>query len=95
MDKVKGAREALDRAINGYVRRFDTYRAVDNRQGNRARGIQRWRVDKAIRELMLAVHVENCEVAGMIVGESDVTKDCGDGWDCERAKALKELAKEA
>ena len=70
MDKVKEAFEALDRAINGYVLRFDTYRAVDNRQGKRARGIQRWRVDKAIRELMLAVldeaeaaYANNCEGA--------------------------------
>ena len=30
-------------------------------------------------------HVEACEVTGMIVGESDVTKACGDGWYCDRA----------
>ena len=30
-------------------------------------------------------HVKTCEVTGMIVGESDVTKNCGDGWYCEDA----------
>ncbi len=30
-------------------------------------------------------HVKTCEVAGLVVGESESTKACGDGWYCDSA----------
>ena len=47
-----------------------------------------------IRELMLAVHVDACESFVMETGKA--TLECGkDGWDCPKAKALKELGGKA
>ena len=89
MDKVK---EAWDEYVTDFLGAIQD--AEDRGSGHSLRGSQPWPLQRA-RELMLAVHDEACEVAGMIVGESDVTKDCGDGWLCERAKAIKELAREA
>ena len=89
MDKVKGAFAKHDQVVEDFVEgaRLDV--------GLEAMCALEEDEERTLRELMLAVHVEACEVAGMIVGESDVTKACGDGWDCERAQALKELAEEA
>ena len=46
------------------------------------------------RELMLAVHYDKCESFVMETGKA--TLECGtDGWDCPKAKALKELGGKA
>ena len=88
MDKIKEAKAALNRAINGYVIRFDTYRAVDNRQGKRARGIQRWRVDKAICELMLAMLEEARGCAGHFAANPPGSCVCAS---CVIRNGIKEL----
>lgn len=83
MATIEEAYKALDVAINGYARRLDQYKAVDNRKGRRARGIQRWRVDRAIRVLALAVHVTACT-------KFNAATPCSPRWYCETAKELKE-----
>ena len=77
MDKVKEACEKLERFI-------------DPRP---ASPIER-EMRMLISALMLVVHVDSCERRGKVKDYSDQPKhyhDCGDGWFCERVKALKEL----
>ena len=83
MDKVKEAKGAVEKHASIYHERTMKPCCQD-----------------VLRELMLAVHVEacgayDCELTDEnrhLYQEKHRHQACGDGWLCERAKALKELA---
>ena len=95
MDKVKGAFAKHDQVVEDFVEgaRLDV--------GLEAMCALEEDEEWTLRELMVAVHVEACEdfTVDHAVEHTDkhdcVMTQCGDGWDCPQALALKELAKEA
>ena len=88
MDKVK---EAWGEYVTDFRNAIQD--AEDRGSGHSLRGSQPWPLER-VRELMLAVHVDACESFVMETGKA--TLECGkDGWDCPKAKALKELGDKA
>ena len=103
LDAADAYGDALEEAVERYVRRRFQYQAVDNRKGRWTRGVQWWRVERAIDAYgdarALQAHVEACGKRDLM---REVKKDrgkdrvfygyhgnpCGDGWYCKRGKEL-------
>ena len=85
MDKVKEAFDAHSAQLEGLLACLEN--VCSNHEGS---------IKRAAREIALAVHFEACG-RHVNFGAKDETLSspgytrCGDGWDCPRAKALKEL----